>query len=111
MALDRLISTRITEVVTDDASPTSSTTRIVREDRLVAEALGNRFFVDDIVRGFYVTNSKAVYRVRFVDWLIDADLSRVEVTDRHGRYIHLDAIREDHRNGRRRFLILEGEAF
>ena len=109
MPLDRLISTKLTQSVRDDTSPTSSTTIIVSEDRVWAELLDNRAF-SDIFRGLLVSNSKAIYRVRYVDWIVNAPVSRLDVTDPHGDFIGLDAIREDASGGRRRFLILEGEA-
>ena len=56
-------------------------------------------------------NARVLYRVRWVQWLADARAASVQVSDRLGNLVDLARIRDDTKRGRRRFLILEGEAY
>ena len=77
-----------------------------------AELLDNKVFAEDTFSGTLVQyNATVVYRIRYVDYLVEARASTVQVTDRLGEYVYLQSIREDTKGGRRRYLILEGKAF
>ena len=119
MPLDRLITVRLIGLDVSGEDPTDPTAPIpgggeviLREEGVWAELLDSKVFGQSTFDGTVTQyNATVVYRVRYVDWLSEARVAQVKVPDREGNFIGLRQIRDDTEGGRRRYLILECEAF